>query len=338
MDYEDLAQKSLDGQELTHEECRQVLRCPQEHMLELLQAAYRVRREYFGNRVLLHMLLNAKSGLCSEDCAYCSQSAVSRAPIDRYPLLDEDRIVGGARAALAARARRFCIVTSGAAPSEEEIGRLCAAAGRIKSEVGIDICTSLGYLTAGAARSLKAAGVNRYNHNINTSERHYAKICSTHSFGDRMESLRNARGAGLELCCGVLFGMGESEDDVIEAAKTLRKVKPDSIPVNFLHPVDGTPLGEAGAASQGVALTPLRCLALLSLVRLLNPSTEIRAAGGREHNLRSLQPLALYPANSLFVSGYLTTSGQSPQEAWSMIEDAGFQVQQESVAEAGTSL
>lgn len=332
MDFMKLAEMSLRGEALLEEECLEVLQCPAERILELLQAAYAVRRRYFGNRVVLHMLLNAKSGLCSEDCSYCSQSAVSQAPIEKYPLMEEEKIVQGAREAKSARAKRFCIVTSGAAPREAELDRLCSSAGRIKSEVGIEICTSLGFVTEEAARRLRQAGVNRYNHNINTSERHYSSVCSTHSYADRVQALKNARAAGLELCCGVLLGMGETDRDVIDSAFALRAVKPDSIPVNFLHPIDGTPLGRLET------LSPHRCLAMLCLVRLLNPSTEIRAAGGREFRLRSLQPLALYPANSIFVSGYLTTGGQSPEEAWKMIEDAGFEVEQEAVQEVGAAL
>lgn len=332
MDFMKLAAKSLDGEALSRSECLEVLNCPEDRILELLQAAFKVRSRYFGRKVVLHMLLNAKSGLCSEDCSYCSQSAQSKAPIEKYPLMEEDRIVQGAREAVSAKARRFCIVTSGASPSAKELDRLCDAVGRIKKEVGIDICTSLGYLTEEAALKLKNAGVNRYNHNINTSSRYYSSICRTHTFGDRLEALRNARKAGLELCCGVLLGMGETEHDVIDAAMELRQVTPDSIPVNFLHPIEGTPLADQAEMS------PVKCLAMLCLVRLLNPSTEIRAAGGREYRLRSLQPLALYPANSLFVSGYLTTGGQTPQDAWKMIEDMGFEVEQEAVEEIGASL
>ncbi len=332
MDYLGLAEKSLRGETLGRDECLAVLDCTDERILELLQAAFVVRRKHFGKKVVLHMLLNAKSGLCSEDCSYCSQSAVSRAPIEKYAMLEEEKIVRGAHEAKSAKARRYCIVTSGAAPGAVELDRLCRAVNRIKKEVGIDICTSLGYLTDDAARKLRQAGVNRYNHNINTSQRYYSSICSTHSYADRIEALRNARNAGLELCCGVLLGMGESQQDIIDAAMALREVKPDSIPVNFLHPVEGTPLGDQDSVS------PVRCLAMLCLMRFLNPSTEIRAAGGREFRLKSLQPLALYPANSIFVSGYLTTTGQSPEEAWRMIEDMGFEVEQEAVEEVGAAL
>lgn len=332
MEYRLMAEKALRGEALDKGECLEVLRCPENRILELLQAAFTVREHFFGRKVILHLLINAKSGMCPEDCSYCSQSAVSTADIERYPLLDEDQLLQGAHAARAARAKRYCIVTSGCSPNQAEMERLCRAASRIKKEVGIGLCASVGFLTEEEARRLKRAGIDRYNHNINTSEQYYSSVCSTHGYGERLQALRNGRDAGLELCCGVLFGMGESEQDVIDAVAALREVKPASIPVNFLHAIPGTPLGGAEP------LTPVRCLAILSLVRLLNPSREVRLAGGREHNLRSLQPLALYPANSIFVSGYLTTSGQSPQEAWQMVSDMGFTVEEEAVGEVAGRL
>jgi biotin synthase len=326
MNYLSLAEKCLQGEVLARDECQAVLATPQsvsDGLLELLNAAYKVRQATFGNKVMLHLLINAKSGLCSEDCAYCSQAAVSTAAIDTYPLLDEKEILEGARRAQEARAIRYCIVTSGRAPTPAEVEHVCQAVRRIKKTVGISVCTSLGFLDEASARALKEAGVNRYNHNLNTSQRFYSNICTTHSYQERVETLRNARKAGLELCCGALLGMGESDDDIIDLAFTLRELSPESIPVNFYHPVPGTLLENVRY------LTPLKCLSILCLFRFLNPRTEIRVAGGREYNLRMLQPLALYPANSIFVSGYLTTPGQNPDEAWQMITDLGFQVEQE---------
>lgn len=203
---------------------------------------------------------------------------------------------------------------------------------RIKQEAGISICVSFGFLTEAVAAAFKEAGVDRYNHNLNAAESFYPQICSTHSYQDRLQTLRIARNAGLELCCGVLFGLGESESDILELSLALRELSPDSIPVNFIHPHEGTPL------ENRKLLTPYTCLILLCLMRFLNPSAEIRAAGGRELSLRSLQPLALYPANSLFVSGYLTTSGQKPDEAWQMIEDMGFEIEHDIADEVGVTI
>lgn len=323
MKYLELAEKALNGQPLTQEECRQVLATPAERLLELLDAVYQVRKACFSNKVMLHLIMNAKSGLCTEDCSYCSQSAIATAPVDSYPLLDEEAMLEGAKKAQESKAIRYCIVTSGQSPTPKELERLCRAVRRVKETVGISICTSLGFLDGASARALKEAGVNRYNHNFNASRRYYASICTTHSYQDRVETLRQARSAGMELCCGAIFGMGETEDDVIDSCFAFRELNPESIPINFFHPISGTPLEKVEY------LTPLKCLAIISLVRFINPGNEIRVAGGREYHLRMLQPLALYPANSLFVSGYLTTPGQSPEEAWRMITDLGFEVEQE---------
>jgi biotin synthase len=332
MQYRELATIALQGDALSREQCHIVLRCPEGDILELLQAAFRVREEHFGRRVTIHQLINAKSGLCSEDCTYCSQSAISRADIEKYPLLGEEDLLQGAHAAKDARARRFCIVTSGATPTRQELEQLCRTVERIKHEVDIEICTSLGTLSEDMAQKLKESGVDRYNHNLNASQRFYSQVCTTHTYDDRLQTLRYARQAGLELCCGALFGMGETDNDIIDLTLALREIRPDSIPVNFLIPIEGTPM-------EGIHyLTPLKCLAILSLVRLLNPDREVRIAGGREYHLRSLQPLALYPANSIFVSGYLTTMGQAPEEAHRMVADMGFHVDQEAVEEVATRL
>ena len=323
MNYADIAEKSIRGLALSEEECHAILRTPEGEILTLLQAAFRVRETYFGRKVHLHLLINAKSGLCLENCAYCSQSAASQAAIEKYPLLEEEKLVKGAQVAKAAKAMRYCIVTSGVAPSKRELARVCQAVKKIKQEIAINICTSLGFLTESAARALKEAGVDRYNHNLNASESFYPEICTTHTYQDRLKTLKIARAAGLELCCGAIFGMGETESGIVRLTFAFRELRPDSIPINFLHPISGTPLEKVNY------LTPIRCLAILCLVRFLNPAAEIRVAGGREFNLRSLQPLCLYPANSIFVSGYLTTSGQTPEEAWQMVRDMGFEVEQE---------
>lgn len=322
MTYQALADKSLRGECLTREEAQSVLAAPDEALPELIGAAWRVRFANSGRRIKLHMLINAKSGLCEEDCHYCSQSRISKADIDQYPLLSKEEILDGARRAVAARAQRYCIVISGRGPRPREMAEITDAARTIKAETPLALCCSLGLLTPEDARALKAAGVDRVNHNLNTSERYYPTICSTHTYRDRIKTLRNAREAGLELCSGGIVGMGETDEDLIEMAYALREIRPDSIPINFLHPIDGTPLG-----AQTPPL-PTRCLKVLCLFRFIHPKTEIRIAGGREYNLRSLQAQALYIGDSIFVGGYLTTPGQRPEEAWRMIEDLGFEVEE----------
>ncbi len=319
---ETFAALALAGAELTDAQAQCVLDWPDERLLELLQAAFRVRRHFWGRTVQLHVLTNAKSGLCPEDCHYCSQSAVSTADVGRYRLMEPERLLERALQAAEARARRYCIVISGRSPSPAELSSICEAVRDIKSRTDLDICCSLGLLDGDQARRLKAAGVDRINHNLNTSRRFHPSICTTHTYEDRLATLRACRAAGLELCCGAIFGQGETDQDVIDLCRAFREIGMDSIPINFLIPIAGTPF-----ADRARDLTPRRCLKILCLARFMNPAREIRIAGGREVHLRSLQPLGLYPANSIFVRGYLTEPGQDAPEAWRMIEDLGFELE-----------
>jgi biotin synthase len=322
LSWPDVVARSLGGQALTREEGRSILGLSDDEVPEALQAAFQVRRAYFGKRVKLCMLQNARSGLCPEDCHYCSQSSVSEAKIDKYPLMPKELLVDGARRACEAGAIRYCMVTSGRGPTDEEVERFCEVTRAIKRECALEICVCLGLLSEDQAKALKAAGVGWVNHNLNTSERFYPEICTTHTYQDRVETVRNVQRAGLMTCSGGIVGMGETDEDLLDLAFATRAMRMDSIPVNFLHPIPGTPMRAFRF------LTPMKCLKVLCLFRLLNPASEIRAAGGREVNLRSLQALALYPANSIFVEGYLTTPGQQAQEAIRMIEDLGCEVEQ----------
>ena len=325
--FNNLAELALADKVLTRSQCLGVLSTPDEHLLSLVQAAYTVRQRFFGNRVHVQVLSNAKSGLCPEDCHYCSQSSVSTAAIEKYPLVSEEQLLTEARCAKNLGARRFCMALSGRALSENELEKLCAMLRTIKAETQLELCGSLGFLDEGQAQRLKAAGLNRINHNINTSERFHPSICTTHTYRDRLDTITRCRAAGLELCSGGIVGQGETRDDIIDMLLALREIRPESIPINFLVPVPGTPF-----ENRGTTLTPAFCLKVLCLARLLNPDREIRAAGGREVNLRSLQPLALYAANSIFVDGYLTTGGQSAAEAAQMIADMGFEMDIEGAA------
>jgi biotin synthase len=215
------------------------------------------------------------------------------------------------------------MVTSGRGPSAADVERFAAAARRIKSEFPhLELCVSLGLMDEPQARELKAAGIGWVNHNLNTSERFHPEICTTHAYADRVRTVANVRRAGLSTCCGGILGMGEDDEDVIDLAFALRDLEVDSLPVNFLHPIEGTPLG--GRRD----LTPMRCLKALVLFRLAHPAAEIRVAGGRELNLGWFQPLALFAANSIFVDGYLTTPGQAHAEARRMVEAIGFEVEE----------
>ena len=319
-DWNALAQRVLDGHELTMGEALAVLRSDDAELLDVLAAAYRVRRKYFGNRVQLYFLMNAKSGLCPEDCGYCSQSKVSEAEIPRYNLLSAEKLLDGARVAAERQAKTYCIVISARGPSNREMEAITTIVPQIKSRYNLKICACLGLLTPEQAAQLKACGVDRVNHNLNTSEAFYQDICSTHSYQDRVATLNAVRNAGMELCSGGIIGMGEQDEDVVRMAFALRDLEVESIPVNFLNPIDGTPL--AGLKR----LNPRYCLKVLAMFRLANPARELRIAGGRELHLGSLQALGLYPANSIFVGDYLTTKGQAPASDYKMIEELGFEV------------
>jgi biotin synthase len=316
----DLARRSRGGPPLEAAELLTLLG-PDVPLLTLLHEAYEVRRAFWGNRVQVHVLNNAQNARCPEDCGYCSQSAVTDAPVRPYPWKSREELLAEAEQAHATGAFRYCMVASGRGPTDRRVRELADAVREIKAKVPVEICVSIGLLDEENARILKEAGVDRLNHNLNTSEKHYPRICTTHTYADRVATLQAARTAGLGACSGLIVGMGEADRDIVEVALELRKLEVPSIPVNFLIPIEGNPLQSDGS------LTPERCLRILSLVRLANPSAEIRAAGGREGHLRSLEPLALYPANSLFVEGYLTTKGRGPGATYAMIRDAGFVVE-----------
>lgn len=322
--YQSYAQRALAGEAPTREQALALLRAPDEHLRAILLAAFAVRERYFGRRVKLCMLRNARSGACEEDCHYCSQSATSTAAIETYRLQSAQSLIDGAREAVASGSRRYCMVVSGRGPSRNDIAQLTSAVRAIKGEFPtLEICVSLGIMGEAEARALRAAGVGWVNHNLNTSERFHGEICTTHQYADRLGTVMAVKRAGLSLCCGGIVGMGETDDDVTDVAFALREIGVDSLPVNFLHPIDGTPL--AGAAS----VTPANGLKALCLFRFTNPQSDIRAAGGRERNLGPWQGLALYPASSIFVDGYLTTGGMAVDPTRRMVEELGFSVERE---------
>jgi biotin synthase len=319
--YARLAEQALRDEPPGRDEARWILDGADVALLPLLHAAYLPRERHFGRSVQVHVLNNVQNGLCPEDCGYCSQSRDSAAPIRKYPMKDETEILAEAERAARAGATRYCLVLSGRGPSLERTRQLAGVIRAVKERFPIEVCLSAGLLEEEHARILADAGLDRLNHNLNTSERHYASICSTHSYRDRVRTLLAAKKCGIEPCSGFILGMGESSEDVIDVAFALRELEVPSIPVNFLVPIAGNPMLSDGS------LRPERCLRALALVRLVNPRAEIRAAGGREGHLRSLGALVLWPASSLFVEGYLTTRGDAVNETYRMIADAGFEVE-----------
>ena len=297
-----------------------VLRLSDEDTVAAVASAGRLRRAAFGNKVKLNFLVNVRSGLCPEDCNYCSQRRGSEAGILTYDNVGADVVADAAERAVHAGAARVCLVSSGRGPSERDLEHISESVMAVHdAHPDLEVCACLGLLTEGQAERLAESGVHAYNHNLNTSESHYEDICSTHTFDDRVDTVEKARNAGLSPCSGALFGMGETDDDIVEVARSLRELEPDSVPINFLIPIDGTPM--AGRWE----LNPQRCLRILALYRYMFPDTEIRIAGGREVHLRTVQGLGLELANSIFVGDYLTTEGQAANADLELLADWGFE-------------
>lgn len=318
--FDSLATRVLDGESITREEALSIVEASDLDVPAILAAGYRIRHQFFGNSVQLYFLMNAKSGLCPEDCHYCSQSKVSEAPVPKYNILKRDDLLDAARVAAERGAKTYCLVISARGPNEREMNAVEQIVPEIKQKYNLDICACLGLLTDEQAKRLKACGVDRVNHNLNSSESHYETICTTHTYADRVQTLRNVRDAGMEMCSGGIIGMGETKSDIVSMAFDLAELGVQSIPINILNAIDGTPL--EGTA----ALSPQDALKSLAMFRFVNPDRELRIAGGRELHLRLLQPMGLYVANSVFVGDYLTTKGQAPQADYDMINDLGFEV------------
>ncbi len=318
---DDLTTKALRREPPTRDEALALL-AGDDELIDVVAAGFRVRRQFFGRRVKLNTIINLKSGLCPEDCSYCSQRLGSTAPILKYTWITEAEAAAAADRAVDAGAKRVCLVASGRGPADRDIARVAGTIAAIKdSHPQVEVCVCLGLLSLAHAQRLREAGAHAYNHNLNTSEARYGDICSTHTFADRVATVDRAGEAGLSPCSGAIFGMGESDEDIVDLAMALRELDPDSVPVNFLIPFEGTPLGGRWE------LTPDRCLRILALLRFCFPDVEVRLAGGREIHLRSLQPLALYLANSIFLGDYLTSEGQPGADDRQLVADAGFTVE-----------
>jgi biotin synthase len=317
-----LVDKGLRRELPTREEALAVLATSDDELLDVIAAAGKVRRMWFGRRVKLNYLVNLKSGLCPEDCSYCSQRLGSRADVLKYTWLKPEEAADAASAGVAGGAKRVCLVASGRGPTDRDVDRVSRTIAAIRARhEEVEVCACLGLLAEGQAERLRAAGADAYNHNLNTSEATYGDICTTHGFDDRVSTVRQAQGAGLSACSGLIAGMGESDADLVDVVFALRELDPDSVPVNFLIPFEGTPL------SQEWNLTPQRALRVLAMVRFVCPDAEVRLSGGRELHLRSMQPLALHLVNSIFLGDYLTSEGQAGQADLEMIADAGFEVE-----------
>lgn len=291
-----------------------------EAIMDLVRKAGKVTRAFNGGQAHLCSIFNAKSGLCQENCAFCAQSLKFKSEVKRYPLADCESSLEKARLAKQRGAQEFCLVTSGGQLTAGELKRLVEIVRRIKEEVAIQVDVSVGFLDEEKALALKEAGVTRVNHNVQTSSCYYPQIATTHFYGDRTATLAAVRKAGLQICSGVILGLGESREDRIQAAFELREFAPECVPINLLDPRPGTPLAVRGL------LHPMEIIKTIAVFRLILPKANLRLAGGRHLQLGSFQKLALSAGiNGLVVGEYLTTAGSPLEEDYANLEAAGYE-------------
>jgi biotin synthase len=322
MNWRELSTKVIDGHRLRHQEGLAILETPREELEELLAAASLLREHFFANRVWFCSIINAKSGNCPEDCKFCAQAAGHQTAAPVFPLKSTAEILQAAELAHSARATEFCIVTSGSGPrSGKEFARVCEATSSLRERGWMKRCCSLGALTREQAQQLKAAGLQRANHNLETARSHFPNICSTHSWQDRVNTIENLKAAGIEVCSGGVIGMGESPAQRVELALELRELEVDSLPLNFITPIPGTPFADRQAPA------PKECLKLIALFRFANPQAELRVCGGRELNLGELQhEMFRAGASGAMIGDYLTTKGRPPQEDLAMLAELQLQI------------
>ena len=314
-----LADKVLAGEDITRQEAEFLINVSDDDTMLLLAMADKIRQKFAGNDVDCCAILNGRSGKCSENCKFCAQSAHYNTGVKEYPLLSEEEIFAAAQKAKEAGAVRFSVVTSGRGQSKaDDFANICQVLKRIKKELGIEVCASLGILTLEQAKALKEAGVTRYHSNLETAGSYFPDICTTHTYEDKFVTIKNAQAAGLRVCSGGIMGLGETPEQRVEMAFTLKELGIDSVPLNLLTPIAGTPF--AG----NKALAPLEILRAFAVFRFILPHAQIRTAGGREVNLRDLQALALNGgASGIMIGGYLTTAGRGTDKDLQMLRDLG---------------
>lgn len=313
-----IEEKVLSGGKISAKEAGYLSSLQAPSVMDLFSAANRIRRHFRGNAVDLCAIVNAKSGKCPEDCAYCAQSSQSAATIASYALLEESTVIEKARAAKQGGARRFCIVTSGRRVSGRELEKIALMIASVRS-IGLLPCATLGLLKNRDLKMLKNSGLQRYHNNLETSARYFPKVCTTHTYQEKIQTIRDARAAGLEICSGGIFGLGETWKDRIDMAFALRDMGPDSVPINFLSPIAGTNL------EKQKVLEPLDALKIISLYRFILPDRQIRVCGGRLQTLGEMNAfIFLAGADGLLVGNYLTTLGRGYGEDLELIRNLGL--------------
>jgi biotin synthase len=313
-----IEKKILNGKRLSKKEAFSITEISVPEIVSLFAAANKIRQHFKGNTVGLCSIVNARSGACTEDCSFCAQSSSSKAVIEIYPLLNKKRVIQRAGEAKKSGAKRFSIVTSGKKVSPRDLSNIADMVSEIKN-LGLLPCASLGLLGENDFFMLKAAGLDRYHHNLETSERFFPQVCSTHSYDDKIGTIKAAQSAGLSMCSGGIFGMGETWWDRIEMAFSLRKLDVDSVPINFLIPIKGS------ALERRKLLNPFEALKIVSLYRLILPQKEIRICGGRMQVLGEFNSMVfLSGADGMITGDYLTTFGRSPEDDIRLIEIYGL--------------
>lgn len=318
-----IAEQSLQNERISREDALYLIQIDDDEVYDLLYWANQIRLKYFGHSIKACSIVSAKQGQCTEDCSFCSQSARYHTSIEAFPLISTDKIIDAAQCAEKMGASTVGIVTSGYSINLfSDLDKICKAIKAITNNTHVHPHGSFGILTKETAELLAKSGLKRFNHNLETSERFFPNICSTHTFADRLNTIRVAKEVGLEICSGAIFGIGETSEDRIDIAFTLKSLDVDVVPLNFLYSIPGTPL------ENSVPLLPMEALKIISIFRFILPKKEIKIAGGRERNLRDLQSWMFYAgANSTMIGNYLTTKGRNIEEDLQMIKDLRLEIQ-----------
>jgi len=313
--------KKEDSFQVSYEEGCELAALPREAIPSLLALAEEIRIRYKDNKIFTCSIINAKSGKCTEDCAYCSQSSYHKTDVEIYPLKNEEEIVTDAVRMREAGASRYSMVTSGYMVTDKDMDTICAAAERIRKETGMEVCSSLGILTKEMAKQLVDSGVTNYHHNLETARSHFHEICTTHKYEEDIETVILAKDAGMNVCCGGIMGLGENWEQRVELACTIRELDVTSIPLNFLNPIPGTRL------ENQPLVKPMDALKSIALFRMINPEKNITICGGREVTLRDFQSwIFMAGANGVMVGNYLTTSGRDTQADMEMIRELNMKI------------
>jgi biotin synthase len=310
--------KVVNGNSISLEEAERLIST--NNVIKLADCANFITKKFNGESVDVESLINAKSGNCPEDCSFCAQSTFYETGITKYPLLPDKTIIEKAREVEIHGAASFCLVCAYREPSENDFEKICRVIEKLRKEVQLDINVSLGFMTQERAQRLKSLGVKRYNHNLETSESFFSKICKTHDFSDRIKTARIVKSAGLELCCGGIIGMGETTRQRIELAFSISSLEPDEVPINILIPRKGTP-----KQLDNCSIHPIDIISTIAVWRFIMPRTILKIAGGREIYFSDGGKLALQAgANGIITGGYLTTNGNAPNKDIQMIQGIGL--------------